>query len=695
MLDRSTEVVPADLVPRLLEDAGIPVAASALAHEAEQVDAALAALGATPVVLKAAGLLHKSDAGGVVLGLRSAQDVRQAARAMVDAVGPEAFPLVLQQQVSGLEILVGARRDPQLGAAVVVGMGGTATELHQDVVTVMAPVTPEQALRALRGLRAWPLLEGFRGGPGRDVPALVDVVVAVSRLVDGDPGIAELDLNPVMVGPLGAGAVAVDARVIRTLEPPPAPRTRHDLDRMLRPAHIAVVGVSDDPHKVGARLFRYLTSHGYPGQLDAVHPSGGQVGGHRRYASLAEVPGSPDLVCVTVPSRFVLPVAHEAVEKKVGALLVHSSDFAEVGDAGRALQDELAAVLADGGVPLAGPNDMGVVAPQRRLTASISGGLEQELLPGGVALLTSSGALGSCLATRLMGSGVGLSYWVHSGNEADVLIADYLDWLADDDSTRSVALLLEDVKDGPRLIEAGRRAARAGKPMFAYNMVRSDRGREAALSHTGAMVGSFAVREAVLRAAGMVSVPSLRLLEDAVALSSQGRLPAGDRLAAVTFSGGACSIIADEAEVAGVALPELSQATRDAVRPHVPSYAAVRNPLDCSYQMLTRPDAFERVVEALAERGEFDAVLLQFTTNADPYAAAIAEKVVAVRERLPVPLYVSRYGGEHLAPRALAVYREAGVHVLDAPDRATLAIAAVMAGQRAVREHADTATGSL
>lgn len=679
------QALPPVDVATLLEKEGVPQARSATVESVDDVAAAFAGLGVQPVVLKAGGLLHKTDAGGVVLGLRDAASATEAAREMVGKVGTGAFPLLLQQQVSGLEILVGARRDPQLGAALVVGSGGVATEVHADVATTMVPVSRAQALDALRRLRVWPLLDGFRGEAGRDVEALVDTIVAVSRLVEGDPGIVELDLNPVMVGVEGQGVVAVDARVIRSDEAPAPARPRYDLDRMLRPQHVVVVGVSDDEHKVGARLFRYLDGHGFPGKLDAVHPSGGEVLGRRRYASLAEVEGSPDLVCVTVPGRFVPDVARQAVEKKVGGMIVHSSDFAEVGEAGRAAQEELAQILAEGGVPLAGPNCMGVVAPHIDLTASISGGLEEDLVRGGVALLSSSGALGSCLGTRLMGERVGLSYWISAGNEADVLIADYLEWLAGDQETRSVALLLEDIKDGPRFIEAGRRMADAGKPMFAYNMVRSDRGREAALSHTGAMVGSFAVREAVVEAAGMVSVPSLRVLEDAVALAAQEPLPAGDRLVAVTFSGGACSIIADEGEAAGIELPDLSPETAEAVRPHVPSFAAVRNPLDCSYQMITQPEAFEQLLLALTERGEYDALLLQFTTNADPYAAKLAEKVVEMRQRLRIPLYISRFGGEQLAPKALEVYRAAGVHVMDAPDRATLAIAAVMAGARRLR----------
>ncbi|WP_324275510.1 CoA-binding protein [Blastococcus brunescens] len=123
---------------------------------------------------------------------------------------------------------------------------------------------------------------------------------------------------------------------------------------MLRPEHVVVVGVSDDEHKVGARLFRYLDDHGFPGRLDAVHPSGGEIRGRRRYASLAEVEGSPDLVCVTVPGRFVPDVARQAVEKKAGGVIVHSSDFAEVGEAGRAAQEELAQILIEGGIPWPG-----------------------------------------------------------------------------------------------------------------------------------------------------------------------------------------------------------------------------------------------------------------------------------------------------------------------------------------------------
>jgi acyl-CoA synthetase (NDP forming) len=666
---------------------GVRIPQSWECADAGEAAGAAGALGGR-VALKAGGLLHKSDEGGVVLGLVGENAVHEASLQMLGRLGERALPLVVQEMASGFELLVGAARDPELGVTVTVGLGGTATEVHRDLISEHGPVDAAGAGDMLRRLRSWPLLDGYRGERARDVEAVCHVVVAVSTLMLNDPTIGEVDLNPVLVGAAGDGAVVVDARIMPLAEREPhrprrtEPRT---LNRMMNPRHVAVVGVSDDPDKVGARLYRYLQTHGYAGRLHAVHPAGGAVHGQPRYRSLAEVPGSPDLVCVTVPSRFVLDVARDAVTLKAGGLLVHSSDFAESGSEGRDIQRELASVCAMGDLPLAGPNNMGIVVPHLGLTASISGGLEQELVPGPVALLTSSGALGSCLATRLMGAGVGLSTWVHVGNEADLVLADYLDHVARDDETGAAVLLLEDIKDGERFVAAGRAMAAAGKPVFAYSMVRSDQGRQAALSHTGAMVGSFASREAVLRAAGVVSVASLRELEDAALLASSGPLPAGDRLVAVTFSGGACSIIADEAEHTPVRLPELSAATREAVSSHVPSYSAVRNPFDLSYQMLTRDDDFERVITALAAKEEYDAVLVQFTTNADPYAARLAERVVALRERLKIPLYVSRYGGEHLAPKALATYAEHGVPVLDAPDRALRAIANLVRSRQAQR----------
>ncbi|MQA87473.1 MAG: hypothetical protein GEV03_23320 [Streptosporangiales bacterium] len=666
-----------------LGEAGVPLARTKTAETPEEAGAAAAALGRFPVVLKAGGLLHKSDEGGVVLGLGDPDAVLAEARRLLDRLGARALPLLVQEQLTGREMLLGLRREAGLGALVLVGFGGTEAEVLADTARALVPVTADEARGTVSRLRGYPLLAGHRGEPPRDVAALCDLLVRVSRLAEARPDIVELDLNPVLVKGQGEGAVAVDARAAVAPPPPSSAGNRPDLRRLFDPRHVVVVGVSDDPGKIGSRIFGYLLGHGFGGRVDPVHPKGGTVLGRHRYRSLAEVGGSPDLVCVAVPSQHVDDVAREAVARNAGAVIVHSSGFAETGTEGRDREERLAEAMRDAGIPLLGPNCMGVLSPPTDLAASMSGGLEYpDLRAGPAAIVTSSGALASCLASRLLEAGIGLSRWIHLGNEADVDAADCLDWLADDPHTKVVGLLLENVADGARLVEAGRRVAAAGKPMFAYTMVRTDRGRAAALSHTGALVGSHELREDLLAAAGAVSVPTLRVLEDALALAATDGLPAGPRLVAVTASGGACSIIADAAEAAGIELPELPPRTREAVGALVPDFAAVRNPLDLSAQIISDASGFGATLDNLVDGGTYDAVLLQFTTNADPSAEIVAKAVVAARQRSPIPLYVSRFGAAALAPRGMAEYASAGIPVLDAPDRAMDAIAALVRARR-------------
>ena len=665
-----------------LSEAGVPLTPTVSADTAEQASAAAAALGHFPAVLKAGGLLHKSDEGGVVLGLPDPQAVEAAARGLVRRLGVRALPLLVQEQRAGRrEVLVGLRREPGVAACVVVGLGGVHAEVLADTARALVPLTHEDARRAVRELRGFPLLAGHRGDVPVDLEALCDLLVRLSTLAQARPDIVELDLNPVLAGE--DGVVAVDARAVVAAGPPARPGPRPRLARLFDPRHVAVVGVSDDPAKIGSRIFGYLLAHGFRGRVDPVHPQGGTVRGRQRHRSLADVDGSPDLVCIAVPSHRVVGVAREAVDRGAGAVIVHSAGFGETGPEGRERESELARLLAGAGIPLLGPNSMGIFSPPSGLAASLSGGLElPELRAGRVALVTSSGALGSCLASRLFEAGVGLSRWVHLGNEANLDAADCLAWLADDPHTGVVGLLLENVTDGARLIEAGRRAATAGKPMFVYNMVRTDGGRAAARSHTGALVGSYALREDVLAAAGAVSVPTLRVLEDALAQAATWGLPRGPRLVAITASGGACSIIADAAEAAGIALPEMPPATRDAVRPLLPDFVAVRNPLDVSAQIISDASDFAGVLDNLLDAGTYDAALLQFTTNADPSAEIVAKAVVDARQRTPIPLYVSRFGAPALAPRGMAAYASADIPVLDAPDRAMDAVAALVQARR-------------
>ena len=692
-------LAPADVLA-LLAETGVPHVETRVVDSAEAALAAASEAGAGPFVLKAGGLLHKSDSGGVTVGLADPEAVGAAAGSMLDRLRDAALPLLLQRQVAGTELLVGLRREPGVGAIVAVGVGGVLAEVIGDIRHAAVPIARAHARELVDGLRGRPLLAGHRGRPPADVEALVDVILAVGRLAERHPEIVELDLNPVMVGPAGAGAVAVDARAAALpasgarpgATPPNADRDvdLRGLDRLLRPRHVAVVGVSDDASKAGARIHRYLLAHGFEGRVDAIHPAGGEVDGRPRLRSLADVADSPDLISISVPAAGVPAVVRDALALHPAGIVVHSSGFAETGEEGAAGERELAAMLAGTGVRLVGPNSMGLVSTPERAAVALGGVLRlPELHAGGIALLSSSGAIGSSLASRLWEAGIGISRWVSLGNELDLDAGDLLTWLSGDDATRAVGLVLERVSAGARLRAGIEACVRAGKPVFAVLLARSEWGRRAALSHTGALIGAHELREALLRAAGAVTVPTLRVLEDALALFEAHGLPAGRRVVALTASGGASAIIADEAGVAGLELPELPAAVRRRLEAVLPPFAAIRNPIDVTVQVIVDPDGFTRALAAIADPAAFDAVLVQLTTNADPGAERTAEAICTTSARAALPVVVARYGARSLAPRGMAVYERAGIPVLDTPERAVAVVAALVRAGEALRHPDD------
>jgi acyl-CoA synthetase (NDP forming) len=630
-----------------------------------------------PWVMKAGGLVHKSDAGGVITGLADPEAVAQAVGTLLDRLGPAGLPLLLQRQVAGTEVLVGLRREPRVGAVVIVGMGGIHAEVLDDTAVALVPLDADRARRMVTSLRGASLLLGHRGSPPIDLVALHEVICAMSDLADRFDDVVEADLNPVMVGGEGGGAAVVDVRM-SVMAATEGPERSTDLRRALTPEHVAVVGVSDDPDKVGGRIYRNLVRHGFAGNVHAVHPAGGTIDSRPRLASLDALDTAPDLVCVAVPAHRVVEVARAAVRRGAGGLLVHSAGFAETGPDGRRLQDELVAITRAGGVPLLGPNSMGVVAPARRLAASLSGTLGvQSPRAGGISLVSTSGALSSCLASRLWERGGGIASWISVGNEADVDMPAYLAWLADDSETTTVGLIVESLTDGPRFVEAARALRAAGTSLFAFSPGRTARGRAAAMSHTGALVGSHVIRERVLAAGGAVVVEDLVTLENALLQAEAGRLPAGARLGVITGSGGACAIIADAAEPAGIELPPFPDAAAARLASLLPRFAAVANPLDVTAHVLNHPEMFGPVVETAAHAGAFDALLVQFTTNADPSAEVTAEQVIDISARAPIPIFVSRYGAHSVAPRGVERYTSSGVPLLDTPEQAIAAVAAL------------------
>lgn len=639
-----------------------------------------------PTVLKVCSpdILHKSDVGGVKLGLSNEAEVRSAFHDLRSAAiqrSARFTGVLVQEQVPGdAEVIVGARYDPTFGPVVLVGLGGILAELLKDTALRLAPVSADTARQMLGELRGFQLLTGFRGRAGVDLNSLAALIATVSRLAVELP-LAELDLNPVILKAGGSGAVAVDRRFILRQTESEAPQsvtgdTRDAVRRLLAPSSVVVVGASRDLSKVGGRLLHFLIQHNFPGKVFAVNPRGEPIGSVATSRSIEELPEPVDLACIAVPLEACEAAIAACGAKGIRLAIIYTSGFSEAGNA--EAERRLVATARAAGVRFCGPNCLGILNPEARFLASFSGALNMPPLPGGeIAYLSQSGALGGSFMTRLWERGIAISRFVSVGNQADLDMADYIDALVDDPAARVIVLFLEGVSNGRKFCAALARARQAGKPVVVYKAGRSQEGQAAVRSHTGALAGDDAVYTAALRQYGAVRVQDMpALFEAAVALAWQPP-PGGPRVGIISTSGGACGILADECCRYGFEVPELPPSARRRVEAEIPAFGVSRNPIDVTAQMLGRPTMFRDVLTILAEEPGIDAILVMLTTLTDPLAEQVASDIAAAVRGLHKPVLAGWIVTPSLAKKGMSRLIEAKIPLYDSPERLVLALAAL------------------
>lgn len=669
-----------DAATHLLERYGVACLPQVLAADADEAARAAETLG-FPVALKAHGpmVVHKTELRAVELGLDSLEAVRATASRMEVAI-PGLDGFVVQPMVeAGVELIVGARRDATFGPVVVVGLGGVLVELLGDSSIRLAPVDTGEARAMLAELRGGELLQGYRGRTRADVDAVAALVVAVSRLAVNEPRLVELDLNPVLAGP--SAAIPVDVRIMwsdapadtATARSPVAPEA---VRRLMEPRSIVVVGASRDTRKQGGRLLHYLREFGYPGQLSVVHPTADEVQGVPSFPSVAALPEVPDLACIVVPAAAVPDAVRSCGERGIPSAIVYTAGFAETGAAGAQVDDELRMAATATGIRVCGPNTAGIVNPTAGTFASFARAFENGALTGEVGYLTQSGALGSSLISRTHEQGIGFSKWICVGNEVDLTLGDYLDYLVDDPDTKVVMVFMEALRELAPFAAACERARAAKKPIVVLKTGRSNAGRRAAQSHTAAIAGDARVYDAAFDALGVLRVDELQTFMDVGLTLAWQPLPQGSRVGVVSASGGACSLLADACEAAGLDLPRFSPEVRASVADVIPAFGAPENPVDVTIEVNSHPGMLGSVSRILLDSAEIDALIVLLTTNADPAATHVAEGVVAAVEGTAKPVLVTRVGADSLAPGALARYREARIPVFPMPERAVRALAA-------------------
>ncbi|MFF3311878.1 acetate--CoA ligase family protein [Streptomyces sp. NPDC002952] len=571
---------------KVIADAyGIAVPDEALAADADEAVAHAARFGG-PVVMKIVSpdITHKTDAGGVIVGVEGESDVRAAFAEIVANAGsydPEARVEGVQVQEllpSGQEVIVGAVTDPTFGKVVAFGLGGVLVEVLKDVTFRLAPVDGGEALSMLDSIRAAEVLRGVRGAPAVDRSALAEQIRRVSRLVTDFPEIAEVDLNPVIATP--KGAVAADIRVILAEEAPKERRTytREEIltsmRRLMRPSSVAVIGASNEAGKIGNSVMRNLVDGGFAGEIHPVNPKGGDIAGRKAYKSVTDVPGEVDVAVFAVPAKAVASVLEEVGRKGIPNAVLIPSGFAETGE--HALQDEVVAIGERYGVRLLGPNIYGYYATWQNLCATFCTPYD---VKGGVALTSQSGGIGMAILGFARTTRTGVSAIVGLGNKSDLDEDDLLTWFGEDPRTECIAMHLEDLKDG-RAFVAAARATVPKKPVVVLKAGRTAAGAKAAGSHTGALAGDDAVYDDILRQAGVVRAPGLGdMLEYARALPVLPA-PRGDNVVIITGAGGSGVLLSDAVTDNGLSLMEIPPDLDASFRAFIPPFGAAGNPVD-------------------------------------------------------------------------------------------------------------------
>lgn len=447
------------------------------------------------------------------------------------------------------------------------------------------------------------------------------------------------------------------------------------ISRLLSPRSVAVIGASADPKKTSGRPVAYLRKHGYAGRILPVNPKVERIGDLPCYPDIASLPEVPDVAVVLLGAERAHVAVRELSARGCAAAIVLASGYTETGAEGARRQQQL--VEAAGAMRILGPNTIGLVNLTDGIVLSPSGALEMDAFPvGGIGVVSQSGGILGALLSRAAARGIGLSKLIATSNEVDLELADFVDHLADDPATRVIALYVETVRHPAKFRAACLKAARAGKPVVAFKIGRSEAGAQAAVSHTGAMAGADRMYDALFRQVGVVRAQSFSDLLDIPAALATGRRLHGRRVAILTSTGGAGTLVSDDLGVAGFETPAPDVATADALRALQSGSEAVldRNPIDVTLAGL-RPDLLRGAIQALLASPTYDAlvIIVGSSSLAMPELLAGAIQDCLPASDKPVLAYVSPH-----APEIGALLTQRGVPAFAAAESCTAALAGML-----------------
>jgi acyl-CoA synthetase (NDP forming) len=646
----------------ILGKVGIPIVGKTVKTRDEAL--AIAAELGFPVVMKLVSpdVIHKTDAGVVILDIENAAAAGESYDVIMDRAakaGAKRIDGILVQKLakSGFEMLVGARQDPVFGPVTMVGHGGRFVELFKDVAPGVGVLERADVERMLSETMAGRVVEGFRGPP-LDKEAVIDLVVKVSKLMESRPELTELDLNPVILYP--KGFAIVDARMILG-EPVSHPRAGDlsaarlkSLSAVFEARSVAVVGASK-PGSIGGII---LKNSSRVGKLYPINPKRDTLLGLKCYKSFQDIPEKVDVAVFAVSPETTIKSFEEFCQAGGRAALIVSDGFAEIGRPD--LEDQLRAISDKYGVVYIGPNGLGVFDNFTGLNTMFLP-IRRSHVPsnaGPIGIISQSGGVGLELLEMLAADNLPVGNWVSCGNASGISIPELLAHMGDDPRIKVIAVYLEGLRNGLQFMEVGRKVARK-KPVIVIKGGIGG-GAAATMSHTASLAGSFEAFKAACRQAGFYLMEELtedpKCLINVLSILTRQKPARNDRCAVVSVGGGAAILLADQITAQGMRIASFTDETKarlaellggkihhanESERARI-AHRVAANPLD-----LFGDADDERVLEAIS--------ILNDDPNTDVIVAAvyfqvpylseyIAERLVELSKEMTKPLIISPRG---------------------------------------------------
>ncbi|MBS3921800.1 MAG: acetate--CoA ligase family protein [Nitrosarchaeum sp.] len=657
VIQTSHKVITEESSKSILKTYGVKIPPFALVTTAEDAVKQAKKIG-FPLVMKVVSpqILHKTDVGGVKVGLDNVNDVKKTFKDMYGRLskkkGVEVKGILLEKMVpKGVELIVGIQNDPQFGPVIMVGLGGIMTEVMKDVAFRMLPITTSDAKSMINELKGSALLKGFRGSEPIDTNMVANMLVQIGKLgVDNADYINSIDFNPVIVYP--KSHFVVDAKIIlnKKIRKNSISKAKPNIESMesfFTPESVALVGASSTPGKIGNSVLIALGKQDYKGKVFPINPKQESILGIKCYPTLDAITEKVDLVVVCIDLAECGPIMETCAKKGIHNVVIVSGGGKELGGDRATMEARVKELSLEHKIRVIGPNCIGMFNAANRLDCAFQG---QERMVrsklGNVAFFSQSGTMG---ISMLESADVfGLSKMISFGNRSDVDEADMIWYAANDPQTKVIGLYVEGFGDGRKFINTAKRVMKeTKKPIVIWKSGRTAAGAKQAASHTGSLGGSNAIIMGAFKQAGIISVDSYQELVGVLKALAWQPPAKGNRVAMTSNGAGPMIGGIDQLERLGLTIGKLSTPLLKKMKERFPPTVPIHNGNPADVGGGANADDYKFVIQQFLDEKNIDIAMPWFVFQDDPLEETIVEHLAELSNKKIKPILAGGNGGPY------------------------------------------------